>query len=111
VWVAPAAGPRGVKWRISTDGGIGPRWRYDGKELYYINRSNRIMAVEVHRTGSTFAMAGKATGVAAFSLELDGAGNPFDVTRDGKQFLINKAIDIEAVPPLTLIVNWLRPRR
>ena len=35
------------KWQISTAGGDKPRWRRDGKELYYIATDRKMMAVPV----------------------------------------------------------------
>ena len=45
VYVQPF--PHGDKVRISTDGGVQPRWRADGKELFYIDADNQLMAVPV----------------------------------------------------------------
>ena len=46
----PAAGG---KWQISTNGGENPKWRRDGKELFYLGLDRRLMAVEV-KTAPTF---------------------------------------------------------
>jgi eukaryotic-like serine/threonine-protein kinase len=48
----PAAGSG--KWQISTAGGDKPRWRRDGKELYYIDLDGKMMAVPVKSTATTF---------------------------------------------------------
>ena len=45
VYVQPF--PHGDKVRISTDGGVQPRLRADGKELFYIDADNRLMAIPV----------------------------------------------------------------
>ncbi len=37
--------PGGGKWQISKDGGVHPRWRRDGRELFYIANDERLMAV------------------------------------------------------------------
>jgi Tol biopolymer transport system component len=52
VCVAPLSGP-GAKLQISTVGGTHPRWRADGKEVFFIAPDNRLMAAEVTLTGNT----------------------------------------------------------
>ena len=42
------------QWQVSTAGGIYPRWRPDGKELYYIGPDGQMMAAAVTVTGMTF---------------------------------------------------------
>jgi len=37
----------GARWQVSIEGGIYPRWRRDGKELFYIAPDNRLMAVPI----------------------------------------------------------------
>jgi Tol biopolymer transport system component len=41
------------KWQVSTEGGVGPRWRGDGKELYYMSGPT-FMAVAVKTAGASF---------------------------------------------------------
>ena len=50
--VAPFPGPGG-NWKVSTAGGSEPRWRRDGKELFYLAPDGKMMAVDV-KAGSTF---------------------------------------------------------
>jgi hypothetical protein len=38
------------KWKISTNGGYEPRWRRDGRELYYLSEERKLMAVVVSTT-------------------------------------------------------------
>ena len=42
------------KWRVSADGGTQPRWRRDGKEIFYISRDAKLMAAEVSATSDSF---------------------------------------------------------
>ena len=41
----------GGKWQVSTAGGVDPRWRADGKEIYYRAPDQKLMAVEVQAGG------------------------------------------------------------
>src|SRR4029453_7816441 len=45
--------PAEVRWQVSTAGGIYPRWRPDGKELYYLNPAGAMMAAPITITGAT----------------------------------------------------------
>jgi hypothetical protein len=38
--------PDGGRWRVSNGGGVMPRWRRDGKELFYISPDSQMMAVD-----------------------------------------------------------------
>ena len=41
------------KRQISTDGGVQPSWRRDGKEVFYLGRDNKLMAAEVKTVGAS----------------------------------------------------------
>jgi len=90
------------KWQVSTDGGSFPRWRGDGRELYYLAPGNVLTAVTVAGTASAFTVEQPQ---ALFKTNLPNQpGYPYAVMRDGQRFLVNTNL---AVPnPLTVIVNW-----
>jgi Tol biopolymer transport system component/predicted Ser/Thr protein kinase len=97
--------PRGNdKWLISTNGGTAPRWRRDGRELFYISQG-RLMAV-LMTTRPTFA-AGMAT--ALFGDRFLQAG--YDVSADGQRFVVLDQPSGE--PPLAIHVvrNWFEEFR
>jgi serine/threonine protein kinase/Tol biopolymer transport system component len=103
VFVSTLPSPIG-KWQVSTDGGSAPRWRQDGKELFYIAPDNRIVAVAV-TVGSTFA---RGTPRPLFVAPV-GQGGPweeFDVSADGTRFLVNALAEEEPGAPITVVVNW-----
>jgi eukaryotic-like serine/threonine-protein kinase len=104
-WAAPSPGP-GRKTLVSTDGALGfPRWRRDGKELYYLNAENRLMAVQVS-TASAQLVVG--TEQPLFEARVKTSGRyPYDVSADGQRFLINTSLSSADAPPVTLVVNWL----
>ena len=96
----PAVG--GGKWQISSAGGDKPRWRRDGRELYYLSPDRKLMAVPV-RTGATFT-----PGVAVPLFETRAAGFfPYDVGADGR-FLINTLPEPNAIvsTPVTVVLDW-----
>jgi serine/threonine protein kinase/Tol biopolymer transport system component len=106
--VQPFPSPTG-KWQVSTGGGIQPRWRNDGKELYFVSLDGKLMAASI-TAGATFAAG---TPVALFPVLLaPGAGankQEYMVSRDGR-FLINQPAEASGASPITLILNWHPPK-
>jgi Tol biopolymer transport system component len=107
VYVAPFPGP-GRKWQISTVGGSRPRWRQDGREIYYLAVDNTIIAVEVGQQGSSFEV-GVATPL--FVIRPQRIGTIYRVSPEGQRFLVNTAVEEERTSPLTLVVNWIADLR
>jgi eukaryotic-like serine/threonine-protein kinase len=106
VFVAPFPGPGG-NWKVSTAGGSEPRWRRDGKELFYIAPDGKLMAVEI-KSGPGFE-PGAATplfqthrGLPIGSSDL----YSYDVSPDGQRFLVNTDVSEATSPPLTVVSNW-----
>ena len=92
---------------MSTAGGNYPKWRPDGKELYYLNPAGSMMAVPIAVSGSTLAPGAP---VALFPTRIVGGGSnvsasrQYDVAPDGR-FLINTELE-SAAAPITLLMNW-----
>lgn len=103
-WEKPITG----KWQISTNGGVQPRWRADGKELFYLGQDRKLMAVEVKATAQSFD---RSVPQALFdSRSVVGSSTAFGYapSADGKRFLMPvPAGALLEAPPLTVIVNWL----
>jgi eukaryotic-like serine/threonine-protein kinase len=94
----------GAKWQVSSNGGIGAKWRGDSKELFFVDSADNLMAVDVNAFGSAVRL-----GVPHVLFQVVGAqrqAGPFDVTRDGKKFLINNGNPKEGNEPVTLVLNW-----
>lgn len=96
--------PAGGKWQVSTDGGAQPRWRRDGKELYFMSPDRKIMAVDV-KLGTTFEMG---TPKALFQTRVTNFTSPnrYDVTADGQRFLVNSSVEENSRNPIVVILNW-----
>jgi len=99
VYVARFDNPR-EKWRISSAGGNSPRWRRDGKELFYIAADNRVMSVPV-KPGQKFD-AGNPTAL----YKLDAAITSFDVSAEGKRFLVSISLTGSQSSPFAVVLNW-----
>jgi Tol biopolymer transport system component len=103
--------PKGQKILISTAGGVQPRWRPDGKELFYIAPDNRLMAVPVDfdtRGQIPFVGVPEPLFAAHWDLAPQSPGiRTYAVSRDGQRFLIQ--VLAENVSPVTVILNWRPP--
>jgi serine/threonine protein kinase len=93
-------------WQVSTDGGEQPRWRSDGKELFYLSADHKLMALEVNTEGPTFEHhAPKALFVTRVG-GIDTPGHYYAVTDDGQRFLLNNLVEEAAHTPITVVTNW-----
>lgn len=111
VYVQPADG-RDSRIQVSTGGGAQPRWRRDGRELFYVSLDSNMTAAPV-----TPAPAGGQVdiGAAAPLFGVTIVGGPvllnntqqYAASPDGQRFLINVAID--PTPPINLLYNWRPP--
>ncbi len=101
--------PTGGKYTISPAGGDQPSWRRDGKELFYIARDQKLMAVPV-ATGAAFeAQAPRALFTARVDnapLTLTGARNSYVASGDGQKFLVYTVSDAVSTTPITVVLNW-----
>ena len=104
IYVTPFPGP-GPRVKISTAGGSEPRWRRDGKEMYYLDLNDDVMALDIKLAPTLDASVPHelfhtrpARIVAEFS--------SYDVSPDGTQFLVNTLLGEKMPPPFTVILNW-----
>jgi Tol biopolymer transport system component len=95
------------KWQISTAGGELPRWRRDGKELYY-HFGTQYFAVDVKTDGPSFQAGIPKPLFEANAVGTTGSsGSPYVVTSDGQRFLVLAATDEKAPSsPIDVVVNW-----
>jgi Tol biopolymer transport system component len=100
--------PSGGKWQLSSNGGFTPRWRRDGRELFYLAPDKKIMAVDVRTSDAAFD---HGSAKALFETTVDAvsaaATNRYDVSADGQRFLINTSIEDAVSSPITVVVKWL----
>jgi serine/threonine protein kinase/Tol biopolymer transport system component len=100
----PVSGPGG-KRQVSTAGGGLPRWRQDGKELFYTEGlDRRLMAAEIEAKGGTIEV-GQVRPL--FTATVGTQGTPlYDVSADGQRFLLRIVPEQKSGDPLTLVQNW-----
>ena len=91
------------KWPVSTSGGYEPRWRSDGKEVYYLSEGRELMAVPVS-AGPSFGIP-RPLFQARVPAGVNANRTHYVPSRDGQRFLVNVGVD--APPsPITVVVNW-----
>ena len=95
--------------QISNGGGGMVRWRRDGRELFYIDLTGRLMSVSIRLTAGSGPLAASAPSV-LFQTRIGGpvqtnSRQQFMATPDGQRFLMNTLAEEEA-EPITILLNW-----
>lgn len=104
VYVAPFPGP-GRAWRVSAAGGNSPRWRRDGRELFFVSADSMLMSVDVDGRSASFVV-GQVQPLFSIRMRDQTLGIPYSVTADGQRFLVNTPVDRNAATPISLVINW-----
>ena len=107
VYVRPLRGS-GVKYSVSRDGGSAPVWSRSGGELFFLQRT-ALMAARV-TSGATFEVARP---VRLFQLRRPAiaASDPYDVTRDGKRFVVIESLLPKTPTHANLVIGWFEEIR
>jgi Tol biopolymer transport system component len=111
VYIRPLGGSSD-RWQVSSGGGVSPRWRRDGKELYYLAAvstlpfggsvvDGRLMAVRIETD------RGLRPGVPTLLFPVRARGGQYQPSSDGTRFLINVGSGTAALP-ITVWTNWVR---
>jgi eukaryotic-like serine/threonine-protein kinase len=105
VYIAPFPGAGG-KLQVSRGGGKEPRWRGDGKEIFYVDPQGNIVSVAVNSEG-TLATGTPTRLFRAHARPSVSSSDVFnyDVTPDGKRFLVDRYIKPAETPPLSIILH------
>jgi len=106
VYVTPFPSGKG-KWQVSSGGGHEPKWRQDGKELFYLAPDSKMMAVPVS-TGASFESGSPVALFQTHRRQPISSQDTFsyDVSADGQRFLIATQVDESAAAPLSVFLNW-----
>jgi eukaryotic-like serine/threonine-protein kinase len=102
IYVAAFPGPGGRR-QASTAGGRQPKWRADGKELFFLDLGGQLMAVPVRMDGGfetgtpqpLFRTSSRRTNIPQY-----------DIFPDGQRFLVNTIVSEKASTPATMVQNW-----
>jgi eukaryotic-like serine/threonine-protein kinase len=95
------------KWKVSSDGGLHPAWRNDGKELFYVTASGEVMSVAVGAKGDDLQFL---TPRKLFDTHVRMAGPArsfryFDAAPNGQSFVVNSTVE-SSEEPITVVTNW-----
>jgi hypothetical protein len=102
VYVRPFPASSG-KSKVSTAGGTGPRWRRDGKELFFVAADRTLMSVSVQATPLFRTSVPRAL----FDTRMSQNGEwAYDVTPDGQRFVISVPVGDPSPAPITIILDW-----
>jgi serine/threonine protein kinase/Tol biopolymer transport system component len=104
IYIRPFPNANGGKWRVSGAGASGaPRWRADGKEIFYADDGGRIMAVPVNLSGLS-----PVVGLPQMLFRVGGLTRAqYEVSRDGTRFLMSvRSEGSQSDVPLSVVLNW-----
>ena len=92
------------RWQVSSSGGLQPKWRQDGKELFYLGADGRMMAAPVS-LGSLVEI-GQPQPLFQTRIEVSTGitWHQYDVAPDGQRFLVNTPELVTS--PATVVLNW-----
>jgi Tol biopolymer transport system component len=92
-------------YQISKGGGMSPRWRRDGGELYFLSADGHMMAAPTNTAGSEFTF-----GPAELLFQTRQAREPnlYDVSADGERFLLNLPMEWPSAAPITVQTGWAK---
>jgi eukaryotic-like serine/threonine-protein kinase len=109
IYVANTPGAPNGKWQISTEGGYAPRWRADGRELYFVGADLRsIMAVDIEpgtvfRAGTPHMLFQAPSPIVGVATDMGFAPSP-----DGKTFLLALHGQDAGSSAIHVVLNWLK---
>ena len=97
-------GRSGEKVRVSTNGGGAPKWRADGKELFYVAPNRKLMSVRSCRAATCRSPYHEPLfDLSDFQPDQD----EYAPSRDGQRFLVKLPVEpLATQTPLQLILNW-----
>jgi eukaryotic-like serine/threonine-protein kinase len=107
VYVTPVP-PTGERWQISVSGGAQPRWRADGKALYFLSLSGTMMTVDFQAVPGGAPKISAPRALFDAGLQVTPALDQYRVNADGTRFLVRRSDPgaSAASNQLDVIVNW-----
>jgi eukaryotic-like serine/threonine-protein kinase len=93
------------KWTVSTTGGFEPRWRADGREIYYLSDDRKLMAVSVE-AGPTFGVPKPLFQTRVLAEQISAYRTHYAPNRDGSRFLVNTQSTDTPPTSITIVLNW-----
>ena len=104
IYVMPYPGLDG-RFQISVKSGLQPVWRPDGKEIFYVDVEGTVMSVAI-KSFQPFTASNPEALFLSQIIGTRGFFHEFDVSPDGKRFLINSRAEDAKEVRLVLVNNW-----
>ena len=103
-----AVPPTGERWQVSVAGGAQPRWRADGKALYFLSMSGTMMVVDFQAATSGPPQIGAPRSLFETGMQVSTALDQYRVNAEGTRFLVRRSDQSSsaALNQLDVIVNW-----
>jgi Tol biopolymer transport system component len=95
-----------ARWQVSVDGGHEPRWRRDGRELFYLSSDRRLMSVRILASDPFDAAPPQALFPLRVVGSFENSPHHYDVAPDGERFLVSQVPEHAKTPAITVMVNW-----
>ena len=105
VFVVPNP-PTGERWQVSVAGGAQPRWRGDGKAIYFLSREGAMMAVDFLARSAGAPQISAPRVLFETGIQVNAGIDQYAVNRDGTRFLLRRVAETAPANQLQLIVNW-----
>jgi Tol biopolymer transport system component len=102
IYVSPFPKPVG-RLQISLAGGKEPRWRHDGKVLYYVTPDGKLTAAELKELNGSLQVVSLRT---LFQTKISWFNDTYDVSPDASRFVVDSLSTDETPAPISLVLNW-----
>jgi len=99
------------RWQVSSTGGGGsqPRWRRDGREIFFLSADRKMMSAAIGESGNDLFLQSPQP---LFQTRARYTGErSYDVSADGQRFLINDMVLDQPVSPIVMVLNWPAMRK
>ena len=93
----------GGKLLVSSSGGSRPKWRRDGKEIFYLSPAGELMAAKVRQNGPSLEIDPPTR---LFRARTESFLPSYDASADGQRFLVVSSSLQKQPSPITVVVNW-----
>lgn len=103
VYIQPVSASGG-KWQVSTNGGIQPKWRKDGEELFFISGEKKLSAAEIQF--SSTLKPGIPQTLFPVRVVYFAEHHDYAVSTDGQRFLVNTLPEDATFGSTNLVFNW-----
>ena len=101
VYLKMLTAPESDPWKVSSGGGVAPVWGPGGNELIYVDAKNRIVVANLRLGGARGEVVGSKP-----LFQLPAFTSQYDLSPDGKFFVVTRSLEMQKFPPISLIVNW-----